>query len=72
VILTLNSAEFMLRLSRSFHRWERVTLPRCQMCNSAKLLAAFSCADCKKTMCRPCFRRIHSADSTWGHSSYAL
>jgi hypothetical protein len=55
--LPLTSPVFMLRLSRSFHRWERVKLPSCQMCNSARLLAAFFCPDCNKNFCRPCFRR---------------
>lgn len=50
--------EFMLKLARSYHKWEVTKVPICQMCQSTKMNAAFYCEDCNKNICRPCFRRL--------------
>ena len=42
------------------HTWKHIEPYRCEMCKTNKIMAAYDCADCKKKLCRPCFRRIHN------------
>jgi len=64
--------DFMSRMSMSFHRWYVVKPPVCELCNSTRIHAAIYCQDCKKNICRPCFRKVHSTGLYLQHISWEI
>lgn len=43
------------------HMYKRVEPKTCKMCQTERIMAAFSCAECDiDALCRPCARRVHA------------
>ena len=59
---------FIEQMTRQDHQWKRVEPKKCVMCNTERVMAAFSCEKCEKSaLCRPCARRLHSHSDAKDH-----
>ena len=60
---------FIEQMTRQDHRWKRVEPKKCVMCNTDRVMAAYSCEQCEKSaLCRPCARRLHNHPDSKGHT----
>ena len=60
---------FIEQMTRQDHQWKRVEPKKCVMCNTDRVMAAYSCEQCEKSaLCRPCARRLHNHPDSKGHT----